>query len=307
MRYFTKDHYEPIMTMLKIEEFEPIEDKAYTDEEIEELYRQEEEEFVRVGDYLYNTSPIDVQEDYLEESGADLKDILIWDFDEDGFEVNKRSPKDREELRAYLARGMEEELEDFESREDFDPGALRENFKEYYNDNLEAGFDFLPSYVTDNVDPRILALDLMPQSYINKLVEDLEPKMEEFEDKFTDLVNKSEADPENADDDLYEVFFLEDAMIYGLDKAEDGAIEVYMEGTNEDGDQVDRLLVLAGGKVLSKDEGLDLGINLEYELYNMEVYDKGSEYEVHFLLKEFTDLYEIVLGFEELEYDDLSM
>jgi len=131
----------------------------------------------------------------LEDLGIDIDDVIIWDLDDEGNRLGERSPEDIDEFREYLAKDLTEEIEDFENREPFTREEFKQYYKNYYETNLEEGSPHLPEYIQKRVDPRILAMNLIPDHLHNRLEEELEMDLEsqdkEFE-RYLDLIEEKQ-------------------------------------------------------------------------------------------------------------------
>jgi glycosyltransferase involved in cell wall biosynthesis len=128
-----------MMSLGVTEMYEPVIDKEYSDEEIEELYQK-------------------ALDKYIEETRACYDEPPEVDFDGD------YDPEYVEMLKA--------ELEAYENRGPFDEEEAAESFRETYEDNLEEPDADLPDWVREKVDPRILAMYFIPEKTYRKLADE---------------------------------------------------------------------------------------------------------------------------------------
>ena len=102
MRFYTKEYYTLMMNLGMTDMYEPIIEKDYTDDEIEELYQK-------------------ALDKYIEEERASYDEPPVLFVDEDG------NAEDLEDFEA--------EVEEFENREPFDEKEAAEEFEDLYKDN----------------------------------------------------------------------------------------------------------------------------------------------------------------------------
>lgn len=274
MRVYTKEWHELSDYLVTVEDFEPVEDKEYTDAEIEELYQK------RLEKYLDDQR--EMSREYTDDDFFDEKDEI-------------------------------------------------EFFEEMYNDSLEDPDEDVPAWIRESVDPRLLALGVLPESVYSKLKEELTLKQKRF-DELEELAERMYEDGMHEDDEHYEEYDEAEDVIgdimggYILDIRElDASVEIeYVtwddgdddedyEDDDYDNDDVDdeadddddiddededfedvqirRIASFSGARVIEyekpeikaeRDEDGDIESNcdiIDYELY----YEAGR-YEVHMLL-----------------------
>lgn len=311
MRYFTKEFYQPTIRQMIFEGLEPIEDKEYSDEDIEELYKVNEELFVDLMEDFYNTSPVKFREERLDNLGIDIEDITIWDLDEDGNRIRERSPEDVEEFREYLAKDLTDEIEEFENREPFTREEFKEYYRNFYQSNLEEGFSYLPEYVQDKVDPRILAMNLIPDHLHNKLLEELEMDLERQDEEFDKYLDLIEEETRDIPEDIMDPFFLSNSVLYRLEEVEDEeeggeTIELGLMGENIDGYEVDRMIILEDAYFIELEE-LDYESEDFTEFLNFEIHEADGGYELHMIFLNDLDLKYVTIFFTDLFYDDIPL
>lgn len=119
MRYHTKDYYRLMMAQGASDLYEPVIEKEYTDAEIGELYRKALDEYIDEQRALYDTPP------------------------EMPVEITADAP---EEIRLMWEQMHADEMETYENRPTFDEDEAREEFEEFYQDNLEEPDEDLPDW-----------------------------------------------------------------------------------------------------------------------------------------------------------------
>lgn len=262
MRIYTKEYYNLMMSLGVTELYEPVIDKDYTDEEIEELYQR-------------------ALDRYIEEDRADYDEPPELTFDEDD------DPEYIEMLK--------EELEEYENREPFDEEESKADFEEMYRDNLEEPDEDLPEWVRETVDPRITAMYCLPE----KVYEKLRAQDEANEEKFEELDEEAEEALEDMRDSLPEEYAelletleeLENAFVTSADVS-DGEIELKLEGWDEEGE--DAIFTVRFDEVrIIENEGLDVhagkdedgDTESDCELLYSELYFEEDGPEVHMLFE----------------------
>ena len=260
MRFYTKEYYTLMMSLDAAELYEPVIDKEYSEEEIQELYQR-------------------ALDRYIEEERASYDEPPEFDIDE---------ADDPEFIEM-----MREELEEYENREPFDEEEAKEEFEEMYKDNLEEPDEDLPQWVRDSVDPRIPAMYFLPEKIYRRLVEE----DEENQEKFDALDEAADEALEDMVDDLPEEFGelyetleeLESAFVLSVEMGS-GEIEMKAEGWDDEGDEAVFILRFDETEVL-EDEGLDIhagkdedgDTESDCELVYSELYIEDGRPEVHLL------------------------
>ena len=260
MRFYTKEYYTLMMSLGVTEMYEPVIDKDYTDEEIEELYQK-------------------ALDKYIEDERADYDAPPVLYLDEDG------DPEDLEFFRI--------ETEEYENREPFDEEETAEDFEEIYRDNLEDPDEDLPGWVRDEVDPRILAMYFMPEKIYRKLSEQdaaNEERFEALDERADEALEDMLADlPEEYEELMETLEGLEDAYVLGIEMTGD-EIELKLEGWDEEGEEAvytlrfDEVEVLEDDGVTAhpgKDEDGDT--ESDCELVYSEMYIEDGKPEIHML------------------------
>lgn len=276
MKYFTKEYYKYIASLVEYDlPYEIIGDKYYTNEEIRALYEKSKEAYVKDEEKYYNTPP--VYEEW-EEDVLYLEDVFIEDdsLDPDGDRL--RNPKSWEEYYKYKKSEYERDLEDFENRLPFDMKEAVKNFEENFSMLSDREMYDLPNFVFDEVDIRLLALNLMPKSIykrIEKENKNREKLMQKKEKEVKKLVK------ENTNYTAYEIldsYLYEYNILTEISKDSDGDYFFYLNDK-------ERALYF---KDLVYIENEIESCHDELYIYNYEVYDREDGKEYHFII--FDDL-----------------
>ena len=260
MRFYTKEYYTLMMGLGTVDMYEPIIDKDYTDDEMEELYQK-------------------ALDKYIEEERASYDEPPVLFVDEDG------NAEDLEDFEA--------EVEEFENREPFDEKEAAEEFEDLYKDNLEEPDEDLPDWVKETVDPRILAMYFMPEKVYRKLAEEdkaNEEKFEALDEKADEALEDMRGDlPEEYEELMDLLEELENA--YVIEAAiGSGEIELKLEGWDDEGEEAVFKLRFDEAEVLEnegveahseKDEDGD--IESDCELLYSEIYVEDGRPEFHML------------------------
>jgi len=260
MRIYTKEYYTLMMSLGIADIYEPVIDKDYTDEEIEELYQK-------------------ALDKYIEEERADYDEPPKFDFDE------AADPEYMDMLR--------EELDEYENREPFDEEEAKEDFHETYTDNLEEPDEDLPDWVREAVDPRILAMYCIPEKLYRRLAEEDKANEEKFDildanadDALEEMMENLPEEYEELMDTLVE---LEDAYVLSIDRADD-EIEMKLEGWDDEGEEAVFTLRFDETEIL-EDEGAeahaekdeDGDTDSDCELLYSEIYTEDGRPEIHMM------------------------
>jgi hypothetical protein len=240
--------------------YEPVIEKDYSDEEIEELYQK-------------------ALDNYIEEERACYDEPPELDFDGD------YDPEYVEMMKA--------EFEEYENREPFDEEEAAEDFRENYEDNLEEPDGDLPDWVKEEVDPRILAMYFMPEKIYRKLAEEdkaNEEKFEALDEKADEALEDMRGDlPEEYEELMDLLEELENAYVIEAEIGS-GEIELKLEGWDDDGEEAVFTLRFDEAEVLEnegveahaeKDEDGD--IESDCELLYSEIYIEDGRPEIHML------------------------
>jgi len=261
MRYHTKEYYTLMMAQGAADLYEPIIDKEYTDEDIEDLYQQAMDRYIEDEREDYDAPPVLILDDGDPDSG--LLDLSID---------------------AALA---------YENREPFDEEQSRADFEELYRDNLEEPDEDLPDWVREAVDKRILAMYFMPEKIYRKLAAEDEANEEKFDAMDDEADEKLEELLESLPEDYQDfIDILEDLEDLYVTDAEitDDEIRLTLSGWDDEGDEEEKLLVFSNPEIIENDgveakswEDEDGDTESDCELLYSELYMEDGRPEVHML------------------------
>ena len=262
MRYYTKEYYTLLLAQGAAELYEPIIEKEYSDEEIEDLYQQAMDRHIE-----------EEREEYDQPPGL----IIV---DEDGPDS------------AVFELSIDEALA-YENREPFDEEQSRADFEEMYRDNLEEPDEDLPDWVREAVDPRILAMYFMPERIYRKLTAEDEINEKKF-DALDDEADEKLEELRETLPEAYQEFFdvledLEDLYVTDIEITDD-EIRMTLSGWDDDGDEEEKLLRFSSPEIIENEgveaqswEDEDGDIESDCELLYSELYMENGRPEVHML------------------------
>lgn len=304
MLYHTKEYYRLFMSLDLAGSYEPTIDKDhYTDEDIEELYQQAMDRYIEEERACHDAPPeAMIDEEDLEEFDPEnftfIAPVLFDDAAPDDF--TPRHPADREELMNLRDRMFALAVDAYENREPFDEEEAKADFEEYYKESLEEPDEDLPDWVREAVDPRILALELMPEKIYRRLAAEDEANRERF-DALDEAADEAyEALLEELPEDYCEfteiLEELEDLTVViagmeeGLFGGTDKWFEILLVDWSDEGKEVPRVLKFTEPEIL-EDEGIEVkawededgDTDSDCELLFSELYLKDGRPEVHML------------------------
>ena len=260
MRIYTKEYYTLMMSLDVAELYEPVIDKEYSDEEIEELYQK-------------------ALDRHIEEERADYDEPPVLDIDD---------IEDPEALEFFRMESLE-----YENREPFDEEQAAKEFEEIYKANLVEPDEDLPDWVKDTVDLRILAMYFMPEKIYRTLSEQDAENEEKF-DALDEQVDEAYEDmvedlPEEDEELLSTLDDLEDSYVISIDRSGD-ELELKLEGFDEEGEEAVFTLRFDEVEVL-EDEGIEAhpgrdefgDAESDCELLYSEIYVEDGKPEIHMM------------------------
>ena len=261
MRYYTKEYYTLLMAQGAAELYEPIIEKEYSEEDIEDLYQQAMDRYIEEEREEYDEPPVV----FIDEDGPDS---AVFDLSID----------------AALA---------YENREPFDEEQSRADFEEMYRDNLEEPDEDLPDWVREAVDPRILAMYFMPEKIYRKLAAEDEANEAKF-DKLDEEADEGYEDMKESLPESYQEFIdiledLEDSYVTDAEVTDD-EVRLTVSGWDEEGEEAEILLRFLNPEIIENEgieakswEDEDGDIESDCELLYTELYMENGRPEVHML------------------------
>ena len=255
--------------------------------DFDSLYKKKEKEYVDQARDSFDTSPLEM-DDMIEELDLELEDILIADVDDKGNEFNFRNPESVEEYNLYREKYFKMQMNEFNNRELFDEHEAKEEFKSDYEDAISNQF-FMPKWVNEKVDPRLIALYYLPRDIYEEL-QRIDKENKEYLKELERLV----------EEDLYKQRLPEhfesllDLHDSNLLKIEEKGNDIYFYVRYENDLDINnpKVLRFVDAKFLEKEEiNLEIepeGISSTYFIYQ-ETYNNEDNYEFHFLLESYND------------------
>lgn len=181
MKYYTKHWYNLMQSNLieLLDEIKIIEDKDYSEEELKKICKDEYDrrlkEYIKEAEESYNAPPISFIE--LMGDDFDYKDMIV--VDEETGEIIK--PKSKEEAINIDKLHYYQDLEEFNNRLEFDKKDIKKVFDDFYNIMLKESKELFPDFISNNVDSRLLALNIMPKKMYQKFAKHEEEIYKEIE------------------------------------------------------------------------------------------------------------------------------
>jgi len=271
MKYFNKEWYELMQKQFMTDGITEIQDKEYSDKEIEELYNIELKKEIERAFEEYNTPP---DYSFLEEviNGDEPFNPENWIIVSEDEEIIIK-PNSKEEVMENLLKENEKELEEFNNRPPFEEKEVIENFEESYKTMLEDK-EYLPKWVYEEVDNRLIALNLLPKSVFKRLCLEERKSKKKFE-KIMKVANE-DLSRQDVFKELFTKLNFHDDRIIGFNKHENNyvmTIENYEEKIIK--------IIFEETKIIELE-------NIDFEncywLYE-EVYRKNNIYEVHLMVE----------------------
>ena len=270
MKYFNKEWYELMQKQFMTDGITEILDKDYSNKEIEELYNIELKKEIERAYEDYNTPPdySFLEEILNEQFSFNPEDWIIVSEDEETLIV----PNSKEELLKMLLKEKEKNLEEFNNRGNFNEKEVIDYFEKSYKTMLEVK-DFFPEWVYDEVDNRLIALNLLPKNILKKLRAEEKVNKKKYE-KIIKKANK-DLSRQDKDRDLFTKLSFHDYRIIGFDKKEDNyemTIENYEDNLIK--------IIFENAKIIEYE---DIDFKNCFWLYE-EVYKNNNMYEVHLMV-----------------------
>lgn len=277
MRYLTKAYFQYMDDLMPFDTmYNPIKDRIYSDKDIQKIYQQEKDEYISDQEDFHNTAP--EYEEFEKELGLELTDIWIADLLEDGSEVNFRHPSSWGEYEVYKKMEHQRALEEFQARPPFDRSAVEEDFEDSFRFLLDPENHELPDFVFEQVDIRLLALHLMPQSVFEKLEKENRKREKWIGDKERETKKQLKENSNNAAYEMLAAYLYAANGLVEIKHDPDGTCTLYLEDK-------ERFIMFEKAEVLENEVQ---SCHEDLYIYGHEVYDLEKGYEVHFIL--FDDL-----------------
>ena len=303
MRIYTKEYYNLFMKLGTADMYEPAIDKeVYTDEDIEALYQEAMDRYIEEERADYDAPPEAIFDDDIDPDDFDPEDytfVVSGLIDGSPAELDMgdlipRHPRSYEELREIQGRLMALAVAAYEAREPFDEEEAKAEFEEMVRDNMEDPDEDLPEWVREKVDPRMLAMYLLPEKIYRKLAAEDEANQAKFDalDEEADKAREAmeEALPEELCDILDFLEEMEGDYVINAEREED-VVRLYLAGWNDEGEQEVRILEFTGTETIEDDDisieswdDEDGESESDCDLVYSEIYLENGKPEIHLLL-----------------------
>ena len=309
MKFYTKEWYELMQRQNYTSGFKKIPDKVYTDEDIQAFYDKDLKAEVARDRRIHNTPPLAPDwEDELLAPENFSPDMFLFENEETGERFQPETP---EIARQYLDEVRRRAQEQFAARPPFDPTETIECFRDCYKAQLRYGFRHLPMWVQESVDPRLLALNRIPESAYKRL-----KKEEQTNRRALEKINaKATAVLEQQDipEEIREQFYFHDASVLAIKKVRSD-VELYLrkDGGWPDDTTPYSKIIFKNVQRFDREKGFSLRPKLDESgdlrtgciyLYD-ELYQTEDGYEIHMLFWTRKALRYLTICSEDIEFED---
>lgn len=309
MKFYTKEWYALMQCQDYTSGLKRIPDKVYTDEDIREFYEKDLKAEVARDRRMHNTPPGPYDwEDELLQPDCFNPETFLFEDEKTGELFHPETP---EIARHYLEQDHRRTQEQFDARPPFDPTETIECFQACCRGMLRYGFSRFPQWVQESVDPRLLALNRIPESAFKRLKKEEQANRRAFEKinaKATTVLEQ-----QNIPEEIRDQFCFHDASVLAIKKVRSN-VELYLRKDGGWlGDATPYIKVIFKNvRQLEREKGFslrpkldadgDLRTNCTY-LYD-ELYRVESGYEVHMLLWTSKALRYLTICCEDIHFED---
>ena len=309
MKFYTKEWYELMQHQNYTSGLKKIPDKGYTDDDIQAFYDKDLKAEIARDRRIHNTppGPYDWEEELLQPDRF-TPETFLFENEETGELFH---PETAEIARHYLEQDRQRAQERFDTRPPFDPTETIACFQECYRGMLRYGFAHFPQWVLESVDPRLLALNRIPESAYKRLKKEEQANRRAFEKinaKATSVLEQQDIPEE-----IRERFCFHDSSVLAIKKVRSD-VELYLR---KDGGWMGEAtpyikIIFKNVRQFNREKGFslrpkldadgDLRTNCTY-LYD-ELYHDESGYEVHMLLWTPKALRYLTICSEDIQFED---
>lgn len=309
MKFYTKEWYELMQRQNYTSGLKKIPDKVYTDDDIQAFYDKDLKAEVAHDRKIHNTPPGPYDwEDELLLPDRFTPDTFLFENEETGELFHPETP---EIARHYLEQDRRQAQEQFAARPPFDPSETIECFQECYRGLLRYGFAHFPQWVQESVDPRLLALNRIPESAYKRLRKEEQANRRAFEKinaKATAVL-----DQQDIPEEIRERFYFHDASVLAIKKVRSD-VELYLRKDGGWlGDATPYIkIIFKNVRQIDREKGFSLSPKLDADddlrtrctyLYD-ELYRDEGGYEVHMLLCTSKALRYLTICCEDIHFED---
>jgi len=309
MKFYTKEWYELMQRQNYTSGSKKIPDKVYTDEDIQAFYEKDLKAEVARDRRIYNTPPGPYDWEYaLLQPDRFTPKTFLFEKEETGELFHPETP---EIARHYLEQDRRQAQERFDARPPFDPTETIACFRDCYRGMLRYGFLHFPHWVRESVDPRLLALNRIPESAYKRLKKEEQANRRAFEK----ICAKATAVLEQQDipEEIRKRFCFHDACVLAIRKVRSDVALYLRKDGGWPGDATPYIrIVFENVRQIDREKGFslrpkpdadgDLRTNCTY-LYD-ELYHDESGYEVHMLFWTPKALRNLTICSENIRFED---
>ena len=307
MRYFTKEWYELMQQQVGVDGLTKVADKVYSDAEIQAFYERDLKKEIAHDRKLHNMKPtFELEEELLRPENFKPENFLF----EDEMTGEMYHPATVEIAREHLEKSFRERMEAFEARPPFDPQGTIECFLDCYRMGVKYAASGYPKWVQETVDPRLLALQRMPESAYLRLKKESTACRRKFE-----RINKKAQEvleQQDIPNEIREGFYLHDAHLLSVTKKGHDVILLFRKDGAWFGETTPYIRITCkvvylyerekGLVIRTKEVDGEKRSNCQY-LYG-EKYRTKQGYEVHMLLWAFRALRYLTIGCKDILVED---
>lgn len=309
MKFYTKEWYELMQRQHYTSGLKKIPDKVYSDVDIQAFYDKDLKAEVARDRKIHNTppGPYDWADELLLPDRF-TPDTFLFENEETGELFHPETP---EIARRYLEQDRRRAQEQFAARPPFDSTETIACFQECYRGTLRYGFSHFPQWVQASVDPRLLALNRIPESAYKRLKKEEQANRRAFEKidaKATAVLEQQDIPAE-----IREHFCFHDACVLAIKKVRSdvelylrkdggwlGDATPYIKITFKNIRQIDREKGFSLRPKLDADGDLRTSCTYLYD----ELYRNEGGYEVHMLLCTSKALRYLTICCEDIHFED---
>ena len=309
MKFYTKEWYELMQRRNYTSGMKKIPDKVYTDEDIRAFYDKDLKAEVSRDRRLHNTTPgpYDREEELLRPDRF-TPETFLFENEETGELFHPETP---EIARHYLAQNHRQARDRFAARPPFDPAETIACFQECYRGMLRYGFSHFPQWMQNAVDPRLLALNRIPESSYKRLKKEEQANRRAFE-----KINAKAAavlEQQDIPEDIRSQFRFHDASVPAIKKVRSD-VELYLrkDGGWMGGATPYIKIIFKNVRHIDREKGFSLrpklyadgdwSTNCTY-LYD-ELYHDENGYQAHMLFGTPKALRYLTVCSEDIEFED---
>ena len=212
MRFYTKEWYRLMQHQDDTLCMKRIPDKDYSGKEIKALFKKQLKAEIARDRREHNSPPffLDLSEQ-LKPENFDPEVWLVFPENEE-----PRHPVSAEEVLAQLEHDRKQAEEDFANRPPFDPGKSEEMFQKVYKGRMRFRKQRFPEWVCRQVDRRLLALELLPDSVYRRLKEESRQNRRAFQK--IERAAEKELSRQRIPDRISDTFHFHDGALLSLRK-----------------------------------------------------------------------------------------